>query len=145
MSLGRRLEAIGVGRLASYFSRSTVAALPWRRYAQVGRSVSPRCSSVRRRIGKGENVPVFRVRDLAYLSQLNGASPLSLCRRYTVLTSRLGLGCHDVQRATCERGARWHTRFQPTLNARLTRVDTHEEEKKRGREKKEEGGGERER
>lgn len=53
MSPGRRLEAIGVGRLASYFSRSTVAALPRRRYTQVGRSVSPRSSSVRPRIGKG--------------------------------------------------------------------------------------------
>ena len=52
MSPGRRLEAIGVGRLASYFSRSTVAALPRRRYTQVGRSVSPRSSSVRPRIGK---------------------------------------------------------------------------------------------
>lgn len=53
MSPGRRLEAIGVGRLASYFSRSTVAALPRRRYTQVGRLVSPRSSSVRPRIGKG--------------------------------------------------------------------------------------------
>ena len=93
MSLGRRLEAIGVGRLASYFSRSTVAALPWRRYAQVGRSVSPRSSSVGRRIGKGENVPrVFRVRDLAYPSSIQHTELSLLCHSVEgILTSRLGL------------------------------------------------------
>lgn len=53
MSLGRRLEAIGVGRLASYFSRFTVAALS-RRQVCTARTSSRILVSLRTERGKGE-------------------------------------------------------------------------------------------